>query len=85
MFRLSGGSRDVFPPSTVAPGWVTRESSVLSRALGHSCEQMCAKLYVLITKIYGIAGVVNILLDATFSCVIMWIYVFTRMCWRIIT
>ena len=48
--------------------------------LGCSCDQMCAKLYVLITELYGIAGVVNILLDVTFSCVIMWIYVCTRMC-----
>ena len=53
-----------FPPSTVAPGWATMESSVLSRALS-------AELYVLITELYGIAGVVNILLDVTFSCVIM--------------
>ena len=72
-----------FPPSTVAPGWAMRESSVLSRALMRA--DVCTKLYMLITELYGIAGVVNILLDVTFSCVIMWIYVCIRMCWRIIT
>ena len=57
----------------------------LQSCLGGSCERMCTKLYVLITELYGIAGVVNILLDVTFSCVVMWIYICTRMCWRIVT
>ena len=38
-----------FPPSTVAPGWATRESSVLSRALMRA--DVCTKLYVLITEL----------------------------------
>ena len=58
---------------------------ILKSCLGRSCERMCTKLYVLITELYGIAGVVNILLDVTFSCVVMWIYVCTRMCWWIVT
>ena len=78
MFRLSGGSRDVFPTLDGGAGWATRESSVLSRALMRA--DVCTKLYALITELYGIAGVVNILMDVTFSCVIMWIYVCTRMC-----
>ena len=53
------------------------KSSVLSR--------VCTKLYVLITELYGIAGVVNIMLDVTFACVIMWIYICIRMCWRTMT
>ena len=43
------------------------------------------KLNVLIVMIYGITGIVNILLDVTFLCAIMWIYVCTRMYWRIVT
>ena len=59
-----GGLVVCFSPSTVAPGWATRESSVLSRALMRA--DVCTKLYLLITELYGIAGVVNILLDVTF-------------------
>ena len=44
-----------------------------------------AKLNMLIIELYGIAGVVNILLDVTFLCVVMWICVCTRMYWRIVT
>ena len=43
------------------------------------------KLDVLIIEIYEIAGVINILLDVTFLCVVMWIYICTRMYWRIVT
>ena len=42
------------------------------------------KLDVLIIEVYGIAGV-TILLDVTFLCVVMWMYVCTRMYWRIVT
>ena len=40
---------------------------------------------MLIIEIYEIAGVINILLDVTFLCVVMWIYICTRMYWRIVT
>ena len=70
------------PPLTVAPGWATRKVFTLvwgALTSGHTY------LNVLITELYGIAGVVYMLLDVTFSCVNMWIYVCTRMCWRIVT
>ena len=57
----------------------------LQSCLGRSHERMCTKLYVLIIELYGIAGVMNILLDVTFLCVVMWIYVCTRMYWKIVT
>ena len=43
------------------------------------------RLNVLIVMLYGINGIVNILLDVPFSCVIVWMYVCTRMYWRIVT
>ena len=36
-----------------------------------SCEDVCTKLYVLITELYGIAGAVNIFLNITFSYIII--------------
>ena len=50
-------------PLTVAPGRATWEVfSLVSGALMSSCT----KLYVLIIELYGIAGVMNIVLDVTF-------------------
>ena len=71
-----------FPPSTVALGRATREVFTL---VWGALTSGRVKLNVLITELYGIAGVVYISLDVTLSCVIMWIHVCTRMCWRIIT
>ena len=45
----------------------------------------CTKLYMLIIVIYCIAGIMNILLDVTFICVVMWIYECIRMYLRIVT
>ena len=69
-------------PLMVATG-AGHEGSVQSY-LGLRCEWMY-KLNVLIVMLYGITGFVNILLDVTFLCAIMWIYVCTRMYWRIVT
>ena len=69
-------------PLTVAPGRATREAFSLIWGADTSGR---TKLNVLIIELYGIAGVVNILLDVTFLCVVMWIYVCTRMYWRIVT
>ena len=69
-------------PLTVAPG-AGHEGSRQSY-LGLRCERTY-KLNVLIVMLYGITGIVNILLDVTFLCAIMWIYVCTRMYWRIVT
>ena len=69
-------------PLTVAPGRATREVGSL---IWGSDTSGRTKLDVLIFEIYGIAGVINILLDVTFLCVVMWIYIRTRMYWRIVT
>ena len=69
-------------PLTVAPGRATREVFTL---VWGALTSGRTNRNVLITELYGIAGVVYMLLDVTFSCVIMWIYVCTRMCWRIVT
>ena len=83
--RCSGWQGDLvmyFPPSTVAPGRAMREFFTL---IWGALTSRRTYINVLITELYGIAGVVYMLLDVTFSCVIMWIYVCTRMCWRIET
>ena len=69
-------------PLTVAPGRATRE--VVSLTWGSDTSGRI-KLNVLLIELYGIVGVLKILLDVTFVCVIMWIYVCTRMYWRIVT
>ena len=69
-------------PLTVAPGRATREVGSLTWGFDTSGR---TKLDMLIIESYEIAGVVNILLDVTFLCVVMWIYVCTRMYWRIET
>ena len=66
----------------MAPGRATREVGSLIWGTDTSRR---TKLDVLIIELYGIAGVVNILLDVTFVCVVMSIYVCTRMYWRIVT
>ena len=84
MFRLSGGSRDVFPALDGGAGGGGGTREVFTLVWGALTSRR-TYLNVLITKLYEIAGVVYMLLDVTFSCVIMWIYVCTRMCWRIET
>ena len=69
-------------PLTVAPGQATREVGSLTWGSDTSGR---TKLDVLIIVLYEIAGVVNLLLDVTFLCVVMWIFVCTRMYWRIAT
>ena len=62
-----------------------RQGGRFGASLFRKMIERSTKLYVLIIELYGIAGVVNILLDVTFLCVAMWIYVCTRMYWRIVT
>ena len=56
MFRSSGRSRDVFGALDGGAG-AGHEGSLVSGALTSGCT----KLYVLITELYGITGVMNIL------------------------
>ena len=63
----------------MAPGRATRKIGSL---IWGSDTSGRTKLDMLIIEIYGVK---NILLDVTFLCVVMWIYICTRMYWRIVT
>ena len=67
MFRLSGRS---FSALDGGPGRATREVFTL---VWGALTSGRTYLNVLITELYGIAGVVYMSLDVTFSCVNMWI------------
>ena len=82
MFRSSGRSRDVSAALDGGAG-ACHEGSLHS-SLGRSHE----RTYLAKRVDYGVirnCRNCNISLDVTFSCFIMWIYVCTRMCWRIVT
>ena len=76
MFMLVGWSRDVFGAIDVGAGAGHDGSSQSYLGLW---RERTYKLNVLIIELYYIAGVLKILLDVTFVCDIMWIYVCTRM------
>ena len=65
------------PPLMVAPGRATREVFTL---VWGALTSGRTYLNMLITELYGIAGVCEYIMDVTFLCVVMWIYVCTRMC-----
>ena len=69
-------------PLTVAPGRAMRE--VFSFIWGADTSGH-TKLNVLIIELYGIAGVMNILLIVTVICAVVWIYQCIQMYWRIVT
>ena len=82
MLRSSGRSRDVFA-ALDGGAWAGHEGSLHSN-LGRSHE----RTYLPTRDDYGVKRNYRsseYIMDVTFLCVVMWIYVCTRMCWRIVT